>query len=208
MTGTSQAHGHFHNGGLSGGVVIPQVNQRAAKVLEQRLIHVHDVGKLGQGGCGIVGNDIRAVAQVDHGTGKLHQVRVFNAQLTSHCDNLGNIVCRRSHLGGHLLDRAGKRSKLFFRSIDCFANAGESTLIVDAGLDRCSTKRQDRRCERSSQGFAGFDQAFTDRIAFLSETRKSIAGCRPCGFSGFQFLAAFSDISLRLFYSGAGIIER
>ena len=79
FSGTSQAQGHFHDGRFGGGKIVAQVHQRGAEVLEQTLIHVHDVGELCQRGTCFLRYDVGAVAQVDHDAGKVLQRIIADA---------------------------------------------------------------------------------------------------------------------------------
>ena len=92
MTGAGQTHGHVHDGGFGRRILVTQIDQGSAQVAELALIHVHDVGKLGKGAGRFRGDNIRAVAQVDHGTAEIHQIIIGNTQLTGNGDNLGYIV--------------------------------------------------------------------------------------------------------------------
>ena len=88
LSGTCQTQGHFHNRRFGGGVVVAQIHQRGAEVLKQRLIHTHDVGKLGQCGTCVLCHDIRAVAKVDHDAGEVFQRICLYAQLPGNCHDL------------------------------------------------------------------------------------------------------------------------
>ncbi|MPN00098.1 hypothetical protein SDC9_147292 [bioreactor metagenome] len=82
VPGARQAHGHFQDLGFGRGIVVAQVDQRGAQVLELCLVHFRDVGEFRKGQSSLIGHDVRAVAQVDHGPGKGHQVIVGDAHLS------------------------------------------------------------------------------------------------------------------------------
>ena len=92
MTGASQTHGHVHDRRLGRRILVAQIDQCSAQVAEFALIHVHDVGKLGKGAGCFRGDNIGAVAQIDHGAAEIHQIIIGNTQLTGNGDNLGYIV--------------------------------------------------------------------------------------------------------------------
>ena len=100
----SKAHGHGQDFGFCGSVIIAQIHQRGAEILELPLAHAHDVGKPGRFTGGIRSDHVCAVSQVDHGAGKFSQVLILNAQLACNGHDLCDILCGRGNLRAHLLD--------------------------------------------------------------------------------------------------------
>ena len=214
-TGCGQPRSHVHDGGFGGGVIVAQIDQCGTKPSEIRLRHLRDVGKLGDGRGGLIRGNVRGIAQVDHGAGKLHQIIILNAHLTGVRHDLGNIGGVGGHLGAHLFDRIRKLLIFGLRRVHGFAHGGKGALVFHRGLDRRRAQRQHGRGERSGHALAQLFHGSADGRALLPEGRQRIARLRPCGlhpgkaFGGrANLLLGLPKRALRVVQIGAGLRDR
>ena len=90
--GTSQAHRHVDDLTLGRGEVVTQADDGGTDVVELVLRGAHDVCEPRQGRRGLVGGQVRRLAEVDHGAREVGQVLPADAELTrslSHARDLG-----------------------------------------------------------------------------------------------------------------------
>jgi len=207
MTRRRQARRHGDNGGLRRRVVIAQVHQRRAELIELRLVHPRDVGKPGERGRGLGGHDVRGVPQVDHGPRELHQIVVRHAQLAGDGHDLGDVLGGRRHLRGHLLDRIGQRIELLLRSIHRLADRSEGALVVDGRFERGGTQRQYGRGDDLGHPLARLGQRLAHRVALLGKCRQRLARLCPSGLHAVQLLCELLDLRLGFPDGGLGVVE-
>ena len=62
MARRCKAQRHLHDGGFRRRKVVAQIHQRRAQIAEPALVHVRDVGELGERGSGLVCHDVRGIA--------------------------------------------------------------------------------------------------------------------------------------------------
>ena len=207
FTGSSQTQGHFHDGRFSSGIVVAEIDQRCTEVTEQGLIHVHDIGKLRQGGCRLIGDNIGRITEVDHGTGEVEQIIIPDTQLTGNGDNLGNIIRRRGHLCRHALDAVRQLCELFLGCIHGLSHRSERRLIRNGRFNRRRTQRHNGRCygggKRPSYGVHGF----AGGVAFLAEFLQRFSRSRPQRFGCFQVFIALFDGGMGLLDGSLCIVE-
>ena len=200
---------HFHDGLFGSGEVVAQIHQRGTDVGKLALAGTHDVGKLRDGRRSLVRAQILAgIAQVDHDAGEVGKMFRSHAQLTAAGHDFVDLVCARRNLGGHFLGRSRQLVELRLRRIHGLSDGREGGFEVDGGLDRRRAQRHNGRGQRRGEQLSRFVQIFAGVIAGFAEGLQTFSGFRPFGLRCFQLFIAAGDVRLRLFYRGAGIVER
>ena len=200
---------HLHNGLFRRGKIVAQIHQRGTDIVELALAGSHDVGKLRDGGGGVICIQILAgIAQVDHDAGEVRQMLGSNAQLSACRHDFVNLVRARRNLRGHFLRRGCQLLKLRLRRVHGLSDRREGGFKVNGGLDRRRAQRHNGRGQRRGEQLSRLRQILAGVIAGFPEGFHALPGFRPFGLCGFQLFIAAGDVRLRLLYCGAGIVER
>ena len=199
---------HLHDGLFGSGEIVAQIDQRRADIAELALARAHDVGKLGNGGGGVICIQVLAgITQVDHDAGEVRQMLRGHAQLATRSHDLVDLIRPCRNFCRHSLGRIRQLVKLSLRCIYGFAHRGKGGLKVDGRLDRRRAQRSNRRGQGGGEQLACLDQILPGGIAGFPEGFHAFSGLRPFGLSGFQLFIAVRNVSLRLLYSGTGVVE-
>ena len=206
---TGEALRHLHDGLLRGGEVVAQVDDGGADILKQRLIRVHDIGKLRNRGRRFIRAQVlAAVSQVDHDPGEVLQVFILDAQLATGGHDRIDFVGARCHLRRHHLRGLCQLGELLFCGIHGLAHVGKGRLKIYGCLCRRRAQRRDRGGDGRGQQPAHHacrPGAAGERAAHRGSR---LANPRPCSPCCIQLTVGLVDLRARASQSGVGIVQR
>ena len=199
---------HLHDGLFRRGKIVAQIHQRGTDVGKLALAGPHDIGELGDGRRSVAGVQVfTGIAQVDHDAGKVRQMLRSHAQLTACRHDFVDLIRTSRNFRGHFLRRIRQLVELRLRRIHGLSDRCKGRFKIDRRLNRRRAQCSNGRSQCGREQLSRLDQILPGGITGLAEGFHTLSGLRPFGLCGFQFFIAVRNVSFRLLYCGAGIVE-